>query len=141
VAAIAKGRAANINECTAVGDSRYRGAKDIVAGCRGNRTQYRSAAAVSARGCSANLVRDHRIGVNAAAYKLRRNESGVSATGYKANLIRDHATGISAADYRANLIRDYETGISATGYRANLIGNHGTGVNGAGYSCQFFRRW
>jgi hypothetical protein len=124
VAAIAKGRAANINQCTAVGDSRYRGAKDIGAGCRGNRTQYRNAGAVSGCGYSANLVRDHGIGVSAASYRPGKNETRVTATGY-----------------RTNLIRDYETGVSATGYRANLIREHGTGVSAAVYSCRFFGRW
>ena len=90
MAAIAKARAANtINEC----------ARKILAAHRGNRKRHRNAAAVSARGYSANPVRDHGIGVRAAGHRLGRNETGVNATSYRANLIRGRETGVSAAGY------------------------------------------
>ena len=88
MAAIAKARAANtINEC----------AREILAARGGNRKQHRNAAAVSARGYSANPVRDHGIGVRAAGHRLGRNETGVNATSYRANLIRDRETSVSAS--------------------------------------------
>ena len=88
MAAIAKARTANtINEC----------AGEIFAARRGNRKQHRNAAAVSARGYSANPVRDHGIGVRAAGHRLGRNETGVNATSYRANLVRNHETSVSAA--------------------------------------------
>src|SRR5205823_3344960 len=56
MAAIAKARTANtINEC----------AREILVARRGNRKQHRNAAAVSARGYRANLIRDRETSVSA----------------------------------------------------------------------------
>ena len=99
MAAIAQARAANVNECTAIGHRCYRGTSGAIVGCRGN--EHRDTVAVSACGYRAEIGRNH--------------GTRGSACGYDANLDTDHRTGVSATGYSANLNRDHATGVSARG--------------------------
>jgi hypothetical protein len=79
MAAIAQRRAANINECTAVGE-RHRPARDLISAHRGNdANHHRNIGAVSARGYSINEVRDR------------------AAAGCRANLVSNDRNRTSAA--------------------------------------------
>jgi hypothetical protein len=118
VAAIAQTRTANSTECTAIRHRRYRGARGAIAGCRGN--NHGGALALSARGYSAHVDRDHGTGFSARDYSAdvdTDDGTGVSPRGCSANFGRNHGIRAGTTGYSADLDTDYGIRGSATPYR------------------------